>query len=431
MAIVQTLRDAWKIPSIRNKIGFTLLMLLVFRIGAHIPIPFMDRALLTEMMGGSGGILDFFNTFSGGSLKRFSVFALSIMPYITASIIIQLLTVVIPHLERLSKEGDEGRKKIVQYIRYATVVFGFINGLGLTIGLRGALVIPDESLRIPIYLMIALVLTAGTAFLMWLGEQITEHGIGNGISLIIFAGIVAAVPDAVKYLIGLLKVGEISYFAILGLIIIAAAIIAGVVYIQEGQRRIPVQYAKRVVGRRVYGGQSSHIPLKVNQAGVIPIIFGISLMAFPATIASWMPSTSGFSLFVQKWMTMNGSLQSIPYLTMYALLIIFFTYFYTGITFNPVDVAENLKKYGGFIPGIRPGRPTSDYMFKILSRVTLAGGLFLALIAILPSMVIGLTGIQNIYLGGTSLLIVVSVALETMKQIEAQLMQRHYQGFLK
>ena len=392
----------------------------------------MDRELLREMMGGGGGLFDFFNTFSGGSLERFSVFALSIMPYITASIIIQLLTVVIPHLERLSKEGDEGRKKIVQYIRYATVVFGFINGLGLTIGLRGALIIPDPSLRIPIYLMIALILTAGTAFLMWLGEQITERGIGNGISLIIFAGIVAAVPDATKYLIGLLQVGEISWFAIVGLLIIAAAIIAGVVYIQEGQRRIPVQYAKRVVGRRVYGGQSSHIPLKVNQAGVIPIIFGISLMAFPMTIASWMPATSGFSLFVQKYMSMgNPSIYSIPYLTLYALLIIFFTYFYTGITFNPVDVAENLKKYGGFIPGIRPGRPTSDYMFKILSRVTLAGGLFLALIAILPSMIIGLTGVQNIYLGGTSLLIVVSVALETMKQIEAQLMQRHYQGFLK
>ncbi len=428
--IFETLRDAWKVPSIRKKIGFTLLMLLVFRIGAHIPIPFMDRELLKEMMG-SGGLFEFFNTFSGGSLKRFSVFALSIMPYITASIIIQLLTVVIPYLERLSKEGEEGRKKIVQYIRYGTVALGFVNGFGLTVGLRGALLIPDPALKYPIYFMIALVLTAGTAFLMWLGEQITERGIGNGISLIIFAGIVAGVPDAIKYLVNLLSVGEISWFSILGLLVIAALIIAGVVFIQEGQRRIPVQYAKRVVGRRVYGGQSSHIPLKVNQAGVIPIIFGISLMAFPATIATWLPQTSGFAMFANKWMTMNGSVYSIPYLVMYALLIIFFTYFYTGITFNPVDVAENLKKYGGFIPGIRPGRPTSDYLFKILGKVTLAGGLFLALIAVLPSLVIGLTGIQNIYLGGTSLLIVVSVALDTMKQMEAQLMQRHYQGFLK
>jgi len=390
----------------------------------------MNRDLLVDMMG-SGGIFDFFNTFSGGSLKRFSVFALSIMPYITASIIIQLLTVVVPYLERLSKEGEEGRKKIVQYTRYGTVVLGFINGLGLTIGLRGALVIPEESYRIPIYLMVALVLTAGTAFLMWLGEQITERGIGNGISIIIFAGIVAGVPDAIKYLAGLLKVGEIGWFSIVSLLIICALIIAGVVFIQEGQRRIPVQYAKRVVGRKVYGGQSSHIPLKVNQAGVIPIIFGISLMAFPATIATWLPQDSAFALFANKWLTMNGSVYSIPYLTVYALLIIFFTYFYTGITFNPVDVAENLKKYGGFIPGIRPGRPTSDYLFKILGKVTFAGGLFLALIAVLPSLVMGITGIENIYLGGTSLLIVVSVALDTMKQMEAQLLQRHYQGFLK
>ncbi|NBJ16572.1 MAG: preprotein translocase subunit SecY [Dehalobacter sp. 4CP] len=428
--ILETLKDAWKVPSIRKKIGFTLLMLLIFRIGAHIPIPFMDREVLQNMMG-SGGLFDFFNTFSGGSLKRFSVFSLSIMPYITASIIIQLLTVVIPYLERLSKEGDQGRKKIVQYTRYGTVVLGFINGFGLTIGLRGALTIPQESLRIPIYMMIAIVLTAGTAFLMWLGEQITEKGIGNGISLIIFAGIVAGIPDAIKHLVSLLQVGEIGWISILGIVVIAALIIAGVVFIQEGQRRIPVQYAKRVVGRKQYGGQSSHIPLKVNQAGVIPIIFGISLMAFPATIATWFPQNSGFALFAQKWLSMNGSAYSIPYLIMYALLIIFFTYFYTGITFNPVDVADNLKKYGGFIPGIRPGRPTSDYLFKILSRVTLAGGIFLALIAVLPSLIMGFTGIDNIYLGGTSLLIVVSVALDTMKQMENQLMQRHYQGFLK
>ncbi|MGI5901650.1 MAG: preprotein translocase subunit SecY [Desulfitobacteriia bacterium] len=428
--ILQTLKDAWRVPSIRSKIGFTLIMLLIFRIGAHIPIPFMDRAVLQEMMG-SGGLFDFFNTFSGGSLKRFSVFALSIMPYITASIIFTLLTAVVPALERLAKEGQEGRKKIAQYTRYCTVIFGFINGFGLTIGLRGALIIPDPSYRIPIYLMIALVLTAGTAFLMWLGEQITEKGIGNGISLIIFAGIVAAVPDGIKYLVSLLKVGEINWMSVAGLVVIGAFIIAGVVFIQEGQRRIPVQYAKRVVGRKVYGGQSSHIPLKVNQAGVIPIIFGISLMAFPATIATWLPQDSSFAMFAATWLTMNGTLKSIPYLIVYALLIIFFTYFYTGITFNPIDVADNLKKYGGFIPGIRPGRPTSDYLFKILGKVTLAGGLFLAIIAVLPSLIIGLTGIQNIYLGGTSLLIVVSVALDTMKQMENQLLQRHYQGFLK
>lgn len=430
MALLETLKDAWQVPTIRKKIAFTLLMLLVFRIGAHIPIPFMDREALQQMMG-SGGLFDFFNTFSGGSLKRFSVFSLSIMPYITASIIIQLLTVVVPYLERLSKEGEDGRKKIMQYVRYATVVLGFIQGFGLTFGLRGALMTTSTGLKVPLYLTVAIVLTAGTAFLMWLGEQITEKGIGNGISLIIFAGIVAGVPDALKNLYGLFSVGQIGWLTLLGLLVVAALIVAGVVFIQEGQRRVPVQYAKRVVGRRVYGGQSTHIPLKVNQAGVIPIIFGISLMAFPGTIATWMPQTSGFAIFVQKYLSITGSLTSIPYMILYAGLIIFFTYFYTGITFNPVELSDNLKKNGGFVPGIRPGRPTTEYFMKILNRVTLAGGIFLAIIAVLPSMVMGATGITNIYLGGTSLLIVVSVALDTMKQVEAQLLQRHYQGFLK
>lgn len=428
--IVDTLRNAWKVAEIRKKIGYTLLMFLIFRIGAHIPIPFIDHNTLKNMIG-SGSIFDFLDTFSGGSFKRFTVFALSITPYITASIILQLLTIVIPTLERLAKEGQYGRKKITQYTRYGTVILGFVQGLGLTFGLRAALIIPSPSLRWPIYLLITIILTAGTAFLMWLGERITEKGIGNGISLIIFAGIVARVPDGLKYVWGLLKVGEINAFSVIGLILIAAAIIAGVVFIQEGQRRVPVQYAKRVVGRRVYGGQSSHIPLKVNQAGVIPIIFAISLLAFPGTIATWMPATSNYAQFVNRWLTMNGTVYSIPYLIVYAMLIIFFTYFYTAVTFNPVEVADNIKKYGGFIPGLRPGRATSDYLGKILSRLTLAGGLFLALIAVFPSLIIGLTGIKNIYLGGTSLLIVVSVALETMKQLESLLMQRHYQGFMK
>lgn len=428
--IVDTLKNAWKVAEIRKKIGYTLLMFLIFRIGAHIPIPFIDHNTLKNMIG-SGSIFDFLDTFSGGSFKRFTVFALSITPYITASIILQLLTIVIPTLERLAKEGQYGRKKITQYTRYGTVILGFVQGLGLTFGLRAALIIPSPSLRWPIYLLITIILTAGTAFLMWLGERITEKGIGNGISLIIFAGIVARVPDGLKYVWGLLKVGEINAFSVIGLILIAAAIIAGVVFIQEGQRRVPVQYAKRVVGRRVYGGQSSHIPLKVNQAGVIPIIFAISLLAFPGTIATWMPATSSYGQFVNRWLTMNGTVYSIPYLIVYALLIIFFTYFYTAVTFNPVEVADNIKKYGGFIPGLRPGRATSDYLGKILSRLTLSGGLFLALIAVLPSLIIGLTGLKNISLGGTSLLIVVSVALETMKQLESLLMQRHYQGFMK
>lgn len=428
--IVDSLKNAWKVAEIRNKIGFTLLMFLIFRIGAHIPIPFIDHSVLSNMIG-SGSIFDFLDTFSGGSFKRFSVFALSITPYITASIILQLLTIVVPYLERLAKEGQYGRKKITQYTRYGTVILGFVQGLGLTFGLRAALVIPSPSLKWPIYLLVALILTAGTAFLMWIGERITEKGIGNGISLIIFAGIVAGLPNGIKYIWGLLKVGEINALSVIGLVIMGAAIIAGVVFIQEGQRRVPVQYAKRVVGRRVYGGQASHIPLKVNQSGVIPIIFAISLLAFPSTIATWMPATSGYAQFISRWFTMNGTLYSIPYLITYAMLIIFFTYFYTAVTFNPVDVAENIKKYGGFIPGLRPGRATSDYLSKILSRLTLAGGLFLALIAVLPSLIVGLTGIQNISLGGTSLLIVVSVALETMKQMESLLMQRHYQGFMK
>ncbi|MGC7871504.1 preprotein translocase subunit SecY [Desulfosporosinus sp. SYSU MS00001] len=427
--IFDSLKNAWNVADLRKKIGYTLLMFLIFRIGAHIPIPYVNHEVLKNMLG-TGGMFDFMDTLSGGSFKRLTVFALSITPYVTASIILQLLTIVIPSLERLSKEGDYGHKKITQYTRYSTVALGFVQAFGLTFGIRSALMIPNSSWKWAIYILVALVLTAGTAFLMWLGEAITENGVGNGISLIIFAGIVSRVPDALKYLYSLFTVNEINVFSLLGLAVIVVFIIAGVVYVQEGTRRVSVQYAKRVVGRRVYGGQSSHIPLKVNQAGVIPVIFAISLLAFPQTIATWMP-TSGFARFVNTWFSMNGSVQSIPYLLVYAVLIIFFTYFYTAVTFNPVDVADNLKKYGGFIPGLRPGRPTAEYLSKILSRITLAGGIFLALIAILPTIVMGLTGLKNIYFGGTSLLIVVGVALETMKQIESQLMSRHYQGFMK
>ncbi|WP_088228142.1 preprotein translocase subunit SecY [Desulfosporosinus sp. FKB] len=427
--IFDSLKNAWNVADLRKKIGYTLLMFLIFRIGAHIPIPYVNHEVLKNMLG-TGGMFDFMDTLSGGSFKRLTVFALSITPYVTASIILQLLTIVIPSLERLSKEGDYGHKKITQYTRYCTVALGFIQAFGLTFGIRSALMVPSSSWKWAIYILVALVLTAGTAFLMWVGEAITENGVGNGISLIIFAGIVSRVPDALKYLYSLFTVNEINIFSLLGLAVIVVFIIAGVVYVQEGTRRVSVQYAKRVVGRRVYGGQSSHIPLKVNQAGVIPVIFAISLLAFPQTIATWMP-TSGFARFVNTWFSMNGSVQSIPYLLVYAVLIIFFTYFYTAVTFNPVDVADNLKKYGGFIPGLRPGRPTAEYLSKILSRITLAGGIFLALIAILPTIVMGLTGLKNIYFGGTSLLIVVGVALETMKQIESQLMSRHYQGFMK
>jgi preprotein translocase subunit SecY len=417
------------VSNLRNKLLFTLLMFFVFRIGAHIPIPFINHEALQNIVGG-GSMMDFFDTFTGGSFRRFTVFAMSITPYITASIIIQLLQVVVPHLERLSKEGDYGRKKIVQYIRYSTVVLGFVQGLGMTFGLRGAIDIPAGVWSWLIYLLITLVLTAGTTFLMWLGESITEKGIGNGISLIIFAGIASRIPSALITLTEQWGVGEVGLATILLLAVIVIAVVAGIVYINEGQRRIQVQYAKRVVGRRVYGGQSSHIPLKVNQAGVIPIIFAISLVGLPAQISSWTPGSS-FALFASRWMSMNGRWESIPYLIVYALLIIGFTYFYTSITFKPMDVAENLKKYGGFVPGLRPGRPTSEYITKVMYRVTFVGAMFLALISILPTIVSGVTGLTNIYFGGTSLLIVVGVALDTMKQLESQLVMRHYQGFMK
>ncbi|HUX47495.1 MAG TPA: preprotein translocase subunit SecY [Desulfosporosinus sp.] len=427
--IVDSVKNAWNVADLRKKIGYTLFMFLIFRIGAHIPIPFVNHDVLRQMLG-SGVMANFMDTLSGGSFKNLTVFALGIMPYVTASIILQLLTIVMPSLERLSKEGQYGQKKITQYTRYGTVGLGFIQAFGLTFGIRASLLIPSPGLALPIYLFVALVLTAGTTYLMWLGEAITEKGIGNGISLIIFAGIVSRVPSAITSMFNMLRVGEINVMSIIGLILIVIFITAGVIYVQEGQRRVSVQYAKRVVGRRVYGGQSSHIPLMVNQAGVIPVIFAISLLAFPQTISSWIP-TSSFAGFVNVWFSMNGRITSIPYLLVYGVLIIFFTYFYTAITFNPVDVADNLKKYGGFIPGLRPGRPTAEYLSKILNRITLAGGIFLALIAVLPTLVIGLTGLKNIYFGGTSLLIVVGVALETMKQIESQLMSRHYQGFMK
>ena len=427
--IVDSVKNAWNVADLRKKIGYTLFMFLIFRIGAHIPIPFVNHDVLRQMLG-SGVMANFMDTLSGGSFKNLTVFALGIMPYVTASIILQLLTIVLPSLERLSKEGQYGQKKITQYTRYGTVGLGFIQAFGLTFGIRASLLIPSPGLALPIYLFVALVLTAGTTYLMWLGEAITEKGIGNGISLIIFAGIVSRVPSAITSMFNMLRVGEINVMSIIGLILIVIFITAGVIYVQEGQRRVSVQYAKRVVGRRVYGGQSSHIPLMVNQAGVIPVIFAISLLAFPQTISSWIP-TSSFAGFVNVWFSMNGRITSIPYLLVYGVLIIFFTYFYTAITFNPVDVADNLKKYGGFIPGLRPGRPTAEYLSKILNRITLAGGIFLALIAVLPTLVIGLTGLKNIYFGGTSLLIVVGVALETMKQIESQLMSRHYQGFMK
>ncbi|MBO8158059.1 preprotein translocase subunit SecY [Thermosyntropha sp.] len=415
--------QAVKVGDLRTKILFTLMMLLVFRLGAHIPVPGINTDAIEQLLGGQ--LFGFFDIISGGAFKKFSIFAMSITPYINASIIMQLLQVIIPRLEELSKEGEEGRKIIAQYVRYGTVVLAFIQAIGMSIALAryGVVVNPG----IGSYLLIAVSLTAGTAFLMWIGEMITERGIGNGISLLIFAGIVSRLPGEFGAVIQQISGGIIGVFNIILFIVIALAIIVAIIAVNEGQRRIPIQYAKRVVGRRVYGGQSTFLPLKVNSAGVIPIIFAMSLMMFPATIASWTDPQSSLNQFLNTYFHFG----TVAYNVIYAALIVFFTYFYVAIIFNPLDVAENIKKYGGFIPGIRPGRPTAEYIDKVLSRLTLAGGIFLALIAVLPTIVIGITGITGIWFGGTALLIVVGVALDTMKQIESHLLLRSYEGFVK
>ncbi|MCL5290264.1 MAG: preprotein translocase subunit SecY [Eubacteriales bacterium] len=419
--MLESLKSAVKVTELRTKILFTLGMIFVFRLGAHIPVPGINPDVFADLVN-SGLIFGFFDVISGGALKKFSVFAMGIMPYINASIIMQLLQIVIPHLERLAKEGEEGRKKISQYVRYLTVVLAFIQGLGVVIGVKGSLINPS----VATYIMTAITITAGTTFLMWLGEQITEKGIGNGISLLIFAGIVSRVPQGAARMVEYLNAGTINIFSLLILVVIGALVIAGVVAVQEGQRRIPVQYAKRVVGRRVYGGQTTHLPLRVNQAGVIPIIFASSLLMFPETIAN-MFTNSPVAAFYSRWFGWG----SVVHTMLYALLIIGFTYFYTAVIMNPVDVADNIKKYGGFIPGLRPGRPTAEYISRVMTKVTLAGAIFLALIAILPNFVLLATRIPNIYFGGTSLLIVVGVALDTMKQVESHLLMRSYQGFIK
>ncbi|OIQ59041.1 protein translocase subunit SecY [Moorella thermoacetica] len=420
--MLDTLASAWKLEDLRKKIFFTLLMFIVFRLGAHVPVPGINNAILKELIG-TGTIFGFFDVISGGAFKRFTIFAMGIMPYINASIIMQLLTVVIPALERLAKEDIEGRKKIVQYTRYGTVILSILQALGMGLYLARSHAFLRPGLYN--YLVVVIMLTAGTTFLMWMGEQITEKGIGNGISLIIFAGIVSRLPAGAASLYQYVTSGTVNIISLLAFAVVAVLIIAAVVAVQQGERRIAVQYAKRVVGRRVYGGQSTHIPLKVNQAGVIPVIFAMSILLFPSTLASWFPQSSLAQTIVRFF-----DPRSAFYMILYALLIIFFTYFYTAVTFNPQDVADNMKKYGGFIPGLRPGRPTAEYIERILSRVTLAGAIFLAFIAVLPNLLMAITGI-NVYFGGTSLLIVVGVALETMKQLESHLLLRHYQGFMK
>lgn len=419
-----TLRNAWKIPDLRKRILYTLMMIVVFRLGSSIPVPGVDKTLLEQMVSNDQGLLGFFDLMSGGSFKRLSIFALGISPYITASIIMNLLQIAFPEsIGAMVKEGgEEGRKKSIQYTRYGTIVLALIQGFGWSLTLfKPVFLNPNMGT----YLLTTVILTAGTAFLMYLGEKITENGIGNGISLFIFAGIIAGVPGAlIKTYKGVVD-ATINPLSVLLFAAVAIAIIVGVIYIQEGVRKIPVQYAKRVVGRKTYGGHSSYVPIKVNQAGVIPIIFGVSLLMFPMTIAQFFPGSS-FYAFLSK----NFSSTGIIYNLFYAILIIFFTYFYTSVIFNPADFAENMKRNGGFIPGIRPGKPTSDYLQRVINRLTLSGAIFLAMIAVIPNFILAI-GSMGFAFGGTSLLIVVGVALETMKQIEAQMVMRHYQGFLK
>lgn len=399
---------------------FTLLMLIVYRLGSFIPVPGMNTEALGRLIE-SGGLLGFFDVISGGAFKNFAIFAMNITPYINATIIMQLLTIAIPSLEALAKEGEEGRRKIAQYTRYFTVVLALIQALALSWGLRGYLLSSD----VVSVILVALSLTAGTAFLMWLGELINEKGIGNGISLIIFAGIVSRIPLGIQKLFDLYKAKTTNLVEIIIFLIFAILIIMGVVLVQEGQRRIPVQYAKRVVGRKMYGGQSTHIPLRVNQAGVIPVIFAMSLIAFPNQIAAFFPNSA-----IYKFLNNYFNWGTVGHGILYALLIVGFTYFYTAVTFNPVEVSNNIKKYGGFIPGIRPGKPTTDFIQKSLNRITLVGAVFLAVIAIVPIFLMNYTGIK-VYFGSTSLLIVVGVAMDFVKQVEAQMVMRNYQGFLK
>ncbi|MEE0434615.1 MAG: preprotein translocase subunit SecY [Peptococcaceae bacterium] len=417
--MLETLRDALKTQEMRKKILFTLMMFLIFRIGSHIPVPGIDKAQIAALIE-QVKLLGFFDTISGSAFKNVSIFAMSITPYINASIIIQLLTVIFPRLEAIAKDD---RKKIVEYTRYLTVGLGFIQALGMAFYFRSTGAMQDASVMSMI--IVVLSLTAGTACLMWIGELITEKGIGNGISLIVFAGVVSRIPGGIAYLIEYAQQGVMNIVFILLFLIIALAAVVCVIIVNQGERRVPVQYAKRVVGRKMYGGQSTHIPIKVNSAGVIPVIFAMSLMFLPGTIASFFPDNA-----VAAWISQNFSFTNVGYNLIYALLIIFFTYFYSSITFNPIDVADNIRKNGGFIPGIRPGRPTSEYIMKVMSRITFFGGLFLACIAVLPAILMGVAN-MDLYFGGTSLLIVVGVAIDTMKQIESNMMMRNYEGFMK
>jgi preprotein translocase subunit SecY len=426
LGLLSSFQNIFKITELKNRIFFTLALLTVYRVGCHVPTPGINGEELSKFLTQqAGSFMQFFDMFSGGALSRVTIFALGIMPYISASIIMQLLTVVIPAIGKLAKEGEAGRKRITRYTRYGTVVISAIQSFGIAAGLesmsQGAFVQnPGWSFR----LVTMITLTSGTAFIMWLGEQITERGIGNGISLIIFAGIVARFPNAIISTVRLVQACELSIFFVLFLVVIMVGVVAGIILMERGQRKIPVQYAKRVVGRKVYGGQSTHLPLKINTAGVIPPIFASSIIMFPATVAGFIQVP-----WVQSF-AKQLSPGTIVHTLLYVSMIFFFAYFYTAIVFNPVDIADNLKKYGGYVPGIRPGQKTSEYLYRVLTRLTFVGAIYLAVICVIPEILITRFRVP-FYFGGTSLLIAVGVALDTVSQIESHLVTRSYEGFLK
>ncbi len=442
----ETFRNAWKIPSLRARMLFTLMMLIVFRFGAHIPVPYLSSEAMQAFLGAGGtDLFSLFDVFTGGAFSSATVLALGVSPYINASIIIQLLTVAIPALERLAKEGVEGRKKLNKITRYVAVVLAFVQGAGLYVTLYNMSVTAGiDAIQNPgvlTFFVIVLTFTAGTAFMVWIGELITEKGLGNGVSMLIFAGIVSGIPSAIVTIYNqFLGTGVTAggLVAVILIVVIAIAAVAFVVFFSDAERRIPVQYAKRVVGRKLYGGQSTNIPIKVAMGGVMPIIFASSIMAFPATIVRLVTGgnmpTEGWGYYVLGCLSAGYSTAwwtSVVYAVIYFLLIIFFTYFYSSIQFNPIELSNNMKKSGGFIPGIRPGKPTSDYIGKISSRLNLVGAFFLGAVAILPVIIGAVFNIPSLQIGGTSLLIMEGVALETVRQIESQMTMRHYKGFLE
>ena len=429
--MLQTLRNAWKIEELRKKILFTLVIILLYRLGNAIPVPDVNIALLNAYFAQQQStILGLLDVMSGGAFSNATIFALSIQPYINASIIIQLLCIAIPSLERLSKEGgEEGRKKIASITRYATVAIGLIQGFAYYMLIMNNNMLNADAQGIWSAIVIILTFTSGSALIMWLGEQITEFGIGNGISMILFAGIVSRIPQLVSTMVTSLSNGTLKWYTAILLVVGILAIMVFIVFITNSERRIPVQYAKRVVGRKMYGGQSTHLPIKVNMSGVLPIIFAQSIASLPATIIAFTgTSSTGFWAWMNKYVFDN---KSAVYLVCYFLLIIAFSYFYSTIQFNPIEIANNLKKNGGFIPGFRPGKPTADFILKVINKITLFGALYLAIVAIMPILVGIIIGNSSLGIGGTSVIIVVGVALETVKALEAQMLMRHYKGFLE